>query len=463
MSKFLKVMIVLLTIAAVAAPAMAAEFTFHGDLNNRFGLYTNQAGMFSGVENVNGTNVSDNDVDEFFADFKYRANTTAATNDGAVKGVLALEIGGIQYGTSPAGDYSGDGVKFEVRKAYTQFKLPNSDNSLSMGLQALTINKFVWWETVPSVQYRGKAGALDYKLAWARGNEVLNTSSDDNLFKDADALVFRADMKPADNVKAGAFLLYQRKENADNFTYNADDGGTQGAKSANSGGFYEIKQIEETDYDIYTIGTDGKFTAGNLFVNWDLIYQGGSVDEIRSFTAANTFTNAANQDVSSYFLHADAGIKVGKATFTYTGWIASGDDDDTDDEINNYLATDVDRADSVIFFEGGYTDDDYFTEAPYILNKGLILNKIAADLKVSKKTTVGGALLYLMTAEDLANGESALGTEIDAYVSHELYPNVEVALNAGYLVADDGMNNFVVGGAEAENPYRVTSRIRYKF
>ena len=450
MSKFLKVMIALVAIAAVAAPAMAAEFTFHGDLNNRFGLYTNQAGMFHGVEAVQGTPTSDKDVEEFFADFKYRANTTAATNDGAVKGVLALEIGGIQFGTEPAGDYSGDGISFEVRTAYTQFKLPGSDNSLSVGLQALTLNSFVWWETVPSVQYMGKAGALDYKLAWARGREVFNSNNNDDLFADNDAFVLRGDMKPVDNVKAGAFILYQRASSL------------AAGNDSDLGAGYEIKQFGDGDYDIYTIGTDGKFTAGNLFVNWDLIYQGGSVDEIRSFTAANTFTNVADQDVSAYFLHADVGINVGKATFTYTGWIASGDDDNTDDEINNFLATDVDRADSVIFFEGGYTDDDYFTEAPYILNKGLILNKIAADLKVSDKTTLGGALLYLMTAEDLANGEDTLGTEVDAYVSHMLYPNVEVALNGGYLFADDGMKNFSSTGT-SDDVYRITSRIRYKF
>ena len=147
-------------------------------------------------------------------------------------------------------------------------------------------------------------------------------------------------------------------------------------------------------------------------------------------------------------------MNLGKVRLTYTGWYASGDDDSTDGDIKNFMSTDVDMFDSVVLFEGGYTDDNYFTERPYIQNKGMILNKLAADFQATDKTKVGGAVLYLMTAEDLANGEDTLGTEIDAYVSHKLYPNVEVALNAGYLFADNGMDNFAASGTSADNIFR---------
>jgi len=435
MKKVLSLLVVLLV--AAAGSALAADFEFHGDLNNRFGLYTNQAGMFSSVENVVGQQLSSDSVDEFFADIKYRANVTASTNDGAVKGVLALEIGGLQFGQGSAADYSGDGIAFEVRKAYTDFAL--GGGRASVGLQALTINPFVWWETVPSVQYMGKAGDASYKVAWARGREFYNTSNSDDLFADNDALVARGDMTLSEGVKAGAFLLYQRASSL-----------AAGADSALS---YEIKGFGDGDYDIVTIGTDGKLTAGDLFANWDLIYQGGSIDNNVS----------QDLDVSAFLIHADLGMNVGATKITYTGWYASGDDDPADDKVENFMSTDVDRADSIIFFEGGYTDDDYFTEAPYILTYGLILNKLAVDHKLSDATTIGAAVLYLMTAEDLPNGEDTLGTEIDAYVSHKLYSNVEVALNAGFLAADDGMNAFTPGFAEPENPFRITSRIRYKF
>lgn len=454
MSKF-KIFLAALAAVALATPALAAKFDLHGDFNNRFGLYTNQAQMYSGTENVRdvGAAIDEDDIEEFFADFKYRLESTMATDDGAVKGVFAIEIGGVQFGTSPAGDFSGDGVVVEVRKAYTDFQLPNvqSKARVSLGLQALTVNKFVWWETVPSVQLKGDTGAFAYTLAWARGLEAFNTDEDDDLFEDADALLARGDFKPAEGTKLGLFALYQRSESL-----------ADGADS-DLGAGYEIKQFGEADYDLYTLGVDGGFTTptsyGNAFVNWDAIYQGGSIDNDLS----------DDFDVSSYLLHADVGVNVGATRFTYTGWYASGDDDDLDDDVENFIATDVDRADSIIFFEGGYSDDDYFTEAPYILNKGLIFNKLAVDHKLTEKTNIGGAVLYLMTAEDLtlADGskEDKLGTEVDAYISHKLYPSVEVALNFGYLFADDAMDFWEVqaDGSSDTDVYRSTAKIRYKF
>ena len=480
-SKF-KIILAAIAAVALATPVFAATFEFHGDLNNRFGLYTNQAGLYHGVESVAKKNLNEDDVEEFFADFKYRLNTTAATNDGAVKGVFAIEVGGVQFGTSPAGDFSGDGVVVEVRKAYTDFQLPSvqSKARVSLGLQALTVNKFVWWETVPSVQLAGDTGSFAYKLAWARGVESFNDDSDDDLFEDLDSLLARVDLKPAEGVKLGLFALYQRQQNADNeFTVDPAGAATQFSED---GDFYEVKQVGPSDFDLYTLGVDGGFATptsyGNAFVNWDLIYQGGSVDKIGVYDlATDTFSTVdPDVDVSAYLLHADVGVNIGSTRLTYTGWYASGDDDPNDDNIDNFMSTDVDRFDSVIFFEGGYTDDDYFTEAPYILNKGLILNKLALDQKVSEKTNVGAAVLYLMTAEDLeytnaddsqSFSEDTLGTEIDAYVSHKLYDNVEVALNAGYLFADDGMdffeNDASRDGSSDADVFRTTARVRYKF
>ncbi len=76
-----------------------------------------------------------------------------------------------------------------------------------------------------------------------------------------------------------------------------------------------------------------------------------------------------------------------------------------------------------------------------------------------------------MTAEDLmlvdGSEEDKLGTEIGAYVSHKLYPNVEVAVNAAFLAADDGMdyweNANSADGSSDVDVFRSTMRVRYKF
>ena len=461
----MKRLLVLVVLVAAAlfftAPAFAVDVTVSGDLNNRFNLYNNQSQYWSGAETIKKSGIIEKDGNSaFWGDIKYRLYSTVSTNDGAIKGVYGIELGALRFGQADyskggGGGYSGDGVNIETRYAYTDFQLPFVQDKarVTIGLQPFMVNHYVWQETAMGVQLAGATSGLDYKVAWMRGREDFPTNDSPNSFQDADGFLLRGDMKPMEGTKLGLFGLYQRER-------------AEGNGAIPTSMPYEIKQIGTgLDYDLYTIGTDGAFKTptqgGDFFVNWDLIYQGGTID-------------TGDIDVSGYFLHADVGMDLGKLRLTYTGWYASGDDDDNDDEFNNFMSTDVDMFDSVVLFEGGYTDDNYFTEAPYILNKGMIFNKIAADYKFSDKVKAGAALLYLMTAEDLewsVNGtdysEDTLGTELDAYVSYMLYPNTEFAVNFGYLFADDAMDYWeaanIQDGSSDEDLFRSTARIRYKF
>jgi len=449
-----------------AGSALAAEFAFHGDLNNRFMAYTDQAGMFSGSETVKsaGGSIDKDGVDESWGEIKYRLWVEAATNDGKVKGVYAIELGALRFGNGSGiggstrtggGNFSGDGINIETRWAYTDFQIPGVESKarLSIGLLPFKLNSFVWEETVMGVQFKGVAGPVDYTLAWLRGVESFNNDTADDLFEDLDALVARVDLKPVKDAKLGLFAMYQTR-----------DPGSNGLQAFNPATQYQVKLLPAVDLSLYTLGIDGSWTTptsfGNVFLNWDLIYQGGSLDD-----------NTVNRDVSAYLAHVDLGANFGKVRLTYTGWYASGDDDPSDGDVESFMSTDVDRFDSIIFFEGGYTDDNYFTEAPHILDKGLFFNKLALDYQHSDKLKLGAAVLYLETAEDLtlAGGkkETKLGTEIDAYVSYKLYANTEIALNAGYLFAEDGMDAFERtaqrDGKSDADVFRSTARVRYSF
>jgi hypothetical protein len=449
----------------IAGSAQAVDFVVHGDLNNRFMLYTDQAGMFSASETVLGTPINKDGIDESWGEVKYRLWVEASTNDGKVKGVYAIELGALRFGNGAGiggstrtggGNFSGDGINIETRWAYTDFQIPGvaSKARFQIGLIPFSVNSFVWEETAMGVQFKGTAGPTDLTLAWVRGNENFNASTDDKLFEDLDALLARVDFKPTKDSKAGLFALYQRR--------NPGDNGRVAFVSATQ---YQIKRFANVDFDIYTVGTDGTFTIptgfGNAFINWDLVYQGGSLDD----------NSAISRDVSAYLAHADVGVNFGKARLTYTVWYASGDDNSSDDKIKNFMSTDVDRFDSIVFFEGGYNDDNYFTEAPHILDKGLFFNKLALDFQASNKLKLGAAVLYLQTAKDLTIGagkkDKSLGTEIDAYLSYMLFADTEFAINAGYLVAGDGMDAFEIaaqrnGNADADI-FVSTARLRYKF
>jgi hypothetical protein len=133
------------------------------------------------------------------------------------------------------------------------------------------------------------------------------------------------------------------------------------------------------DLDLVTLGTDGTYGMGDLFLRWDLMYQTGSIDHVNFTDFASGMGNSGDFDVSAYFLHMDLGIKMGAHKLTYTFWYASGDDKADDEDFDAFIATDIDRHDSICLMEGSYADDDYFTERDYILDKGFIMNKLAWD------------------------------------------------------------------------------------
>jgi hypothetical protein len=227
---------------------------------------------------------------------------------------------------------------------------------------------------------------------------------------------------------------------------------------------------------IWTLGVDGKLqTGGPLFVKWDLMYQNGKIENATFTDSFSGMTSGANTDfdLSAYFAHLDVGAKLGKVTITYTGWYASGDDDATDDSFDAFLTTDVDRTESIALMEGGYTDDRYFSERNTFYDKGMFLNKLAVDFQVNDKTKLGGAVLYMQTAEDVqytdsngvARSSSDLGLEFDAYISYKMYKNLEIALNAGYLFSGDAMDVFETtkNGSSDEDIFRSTARFRYSF
>lgn len=449
-----------------AGSALAAEFAFHGDLNNRGMAFTDQAGMYSGSETISrgAGSIDEGDVEEIWGEIKYRLWVEAATNDGKAKGVYAIELGALRFGNGAGiggstrtggGGFSGDGINIETRWAYTDIQLPGVDRKarFTFGLFPFKVNSFLWEETVMGVQFKGTFGGVDLTLADVRGRESFNNDPNDDNFEDLDSYLARVDLKPTKNVKLGLFALYQNQ-----------DPGTDDIVAFTPATQYQVKLLPKVDLALYTLGIDGSLSTptsfGNVFLNWDLIYQGGSLDD-----------NTASRDVRAYLAHIDLGANLGKIRLTYTGWYASGDDSPGDGDVENFMSTDVDRFDSIIFFEGGYTDDNYFTEAPHILDKGLWFNKLALDYKHSDKLSLGGAVLYLQTAEDLTIGggkkESKLGTEIDAYVSYKLYPNTEIAVNAGYLFADDGMDAFELtaqrDGSSDADIFRSTARLRYSF
>jgi hypothetical protein len=479
-----KLAFILATLALMgfADLAGAVEFAFHGDMNNRFLIYTNRQDW---LNNEQEGIIEDSNVEAYYGELKYRFWFEAADDDDNVKGVYAVEIGGIRFGEGTDGDFSGDGVDVETRWAYLDFQTPGVERKLRwrMGLTPWKINSFYWQETATGLTVYGDAGdMLDYQAAWIRPVDKLATNEDDEGLDDLDILYGRLNVDPTDKVKVGLFGLY--------FHSKEDGPGEVGPRD------WLVKQFDDVaSFDFWTIGVDGNWNPGNLFFNWDLVYQGGEINDVDwnpnaanpdpadpddDRTGTDSFPDrtatGTNFDLSAWFVHADAGYKFGDHKLTYTFWYASGDDDPNDDDFEGYLAVDLDREDNISIFEGLYTDDStYFTERPYMLDKGFVMNKLGWDFKVSEKMTVGAAGMYMMTAEDIEytnfdggnESNDEIGFELNGYFKYMLYKNVEFNINAGYLWAGDALDAFETGdgrdGNSDENIFGSSFRIRYKF
>lgn len=457
MSRYLKIVLAVFLALALATPAMAMKFEFHGDFNNRFLLYTDQAGFFGAAE------LDDEDRPETFGEIKYRLWTVAATDDGAVKGVFAIEVGAVKFGEdAKGGDFSGDGINVETRWFYTDFQIPSVESKarVQIGLIPFTVNRFFWSETAMGVKFYGD----NWYLAWIRGEDLFEPSraagdpARDWGDNELDSLNARYDLK-MEPVKVGFFVSYLWE----------DIQGVSPASFASSSPPFEIKPFPDANFDVLAVGIDGGWSTatsfGKAFINWDLIYETGGVDDVG--TVGNDF------DISGYLLHGDFGLNFGATTVTYTVWYASGDDNSTDKDLDNFLSVDVDFFDSFIFQES-LTDDNAFFEGPYIRNKGMFFNKLALDYQASKKAKLGLAALYLLTAEDLewtvgttTFKEDALGVEIDAYGTYKLYDNVELRLNLAYLIADDAMDFFETSatrnGSADVDIFKSEARVRFQF
>ena len=454
------------------SPASAVEVQFHGDLNNRF-LYTNHADILTSDSSSNRPLIHDGAVDDNFGELKYRLWAEASSNDGDVKGVIATEIGGLRFGENGKAPFSGDQIQFEVRWAFADVQLPWVERTarFKLGLQPFTVNQFMWQETAAGVAFTSTLGDnMDYELAWMRGAEYDKTASNSDQNDDRtdlDSFLIRLNMKPS-GVKAGVFAIYQG--------YNSD-----GNPATLDSRDWEVKLFKQggdprVDFNLWSFGTDGAVDIKPVFVNWDLIYQTGEFNDL-TFTEFASGTSATGDfDISAYFIHFDVGANLNNLKLTYTFWYASGDDNPSDKDFDAFIATDVDTTYSIILFEGSYADDNYFTERPYLADKGFIMNRLGVDYKTTEKLTLGGAVMYMMTAEDFdytaaANGanvkESDLGWEIDAYIKYMLYPNVEVALNFGYLFAGDAMDVYeasaIQNGSSDEDIYIGSARLRYQF
>ena len=442
---------------ALGGTAYAFSFDFHGKMWQVVGV-TDNYGAMAGPQKSGNTDffsyngslnsgkmkdgmydvMSDND-DALFGITKARLRFEGTTDDGLAKIVYGLEVGTYNWGDTDADrkfGLSGDGINQETRFAYAEVVMPGIGGKVRAGLQPTKINHWVWTETAAGLTYHSTFGSWKTMAGWYRGEDK-NTTSD--IEGDNDYFVIKTDNKLTKSTTLGFFGIYTDLDKDD------------------------TSLGDEYDGDYYYLGVTGKYNKGSLFSNFDFIYQGGDID----------FDDTAIKDLdrSAWLGNLTVGFKV-RDNFKISGNIlyVSGDDDSNDDDAENFDAIDVDVKIGTIFFKNSIMSDcdRFISDAPYIMDKGLINYAIQGEYQINTKNHLRAAVRYLMTAEDLElkpnESDDDLGYEFDLWYTYKLNKYVQLKIDAAYLAAGDGADHLAASNNyDSDDIYKLAAGIKINF
>ncbi|MCF8028696.1 MAG: hypothetical protein K9K81_10060 [Desulfobacteraceae bacterium] len=393
-----------------ALPAAALTVDFHGKALT--GVMSSSDSQILGGDSNDSTT---------FAAGKFRFRAEVGTDDGRAKMVYGFETGANNFGSDEWG-YSGDSVDFENRFAYVQLNLPGMNDQVMgrAGLQKSGVNQWVWTETAAGVTLHG-TGGVNWSAGWFRGLEE-GFGEDDAA--ETDFYMVKGDFKPGENITVGGFALY-----GENFERKND--------------YYENDVLQQPALregsDQYWVGLTGKID-GPIFASGDLIYQGGDIGEI------GDTGRDADLDVSAWLANLIVGARVSdNAKVSVQGLYVSGDDDDTDGDMDAFQSVDADVKVGQIFFKDSlsasldrFVDDQFgYTMPAPLRNKGLMTFAVDGEIQLDAKNSLRGAVRYLETAEKSLAGEDELGYEFDLWYAYKYNDNLTLKLEGAYLISGD--------------------------
>lgn len=441
-----------------AVGSSKGNFSFYATPSTLTGLGYSSANY----NDIKGKTDKGNKDAEASAWTRYRQWFTTTSDDQKVRGVWAVEIGGVKWGNqgdsvgkSKGFGYSGDGVNIETRWLYTDFEVPGIGGNAKAGLQSVPLGKdfgeFLWSETAAGLTYSKAASIGDIGVGWLRGRTPSNKNagfSAGNFNDDFGYLTFG---RGSGDARMALVLAASRRSNWSTTT-----------------GSYLF------DDNAQYVGATSKFVAaGGLSGDVTALYQGGSV----ILTSTPT-----PQELKRQALLANANLRwkpsdKHKVTLAYL--YASGDGNAADSRVNNYSAMDVDFNHGLVLFEGVVTEA-YTTDAPYFLDKGLKMPSLRYDYQPAKGLVLSGLYSYISTDKKTQrigaaavnpalgkNGQTygtLLGQEFDLFVKYNMWKGFDALLGVGYLVAGSALDAYTNDGAQqAKNIFKTQLEMRFRF
>jgi hypothetical protein len=442
MKKLTIILFAALLVAVFTLPAAAVEHEFGGYWRTRFFMNRDFSGSSDGA----------NDETEDFSvvDSRTRLYYTAVLND-SLKLVNKFELdadwgdGGSEYG-----DIGADGVAVEVKNTYADinFGIANA----KVGTQGTAIARGLFFDAdFSGVTLNFDMDAVKIPLYWIRIDEG-GEGPDAN---DGDADYFGvAPIFSAGPAKVQPMLFWMTTQDAsfgdelgkiDNSLEPPPDDVT-----LNNGDFEKV--------NLYYLGVNADATFGPANVWFTGIYEGG--------TAEAKDADNDDVDVAAFLVALGGGANFGMFEAHGQVFYATGDDDATDDEANDFSVPGGGQSYYWAEIMGyGTFDDQVSNGSPADQISDILAVGIGGSVSPMEKLSLGLDIWYAQLAEDKQDGndvDNDLGTEVDFTVKYGLMEDLDLTVVAAYLFAGEGTDP-TAGNDDTVNPFELGAQISLSF
>ena len=466
MRKGFLIMLAVVLVAALAAPAMA-DTSLNGFVKIRSyvsNYKNNGAGYLSPAVDAPSSAY----VDE-------RARFLLKTGDENVKAVAQFELdqvwGDSAYttGRNMGGGLEADTTNLETKDLYVWFKVPNTSADFTVGVQNQSdsyAGTFLGYADLAGVFANFKVDPVTVRLGYSKFWENATNQADD-----VDLYIAEAKFAPTKDVKIGANLYF----------LNDMGKGTRGPTSSPlAGGKGAVLSVLPTEITsvvglrkvrVYMPGVDFAANAGPAALTGFAFYQ---------FGKAESSTGAASVDIKGYAadVRADANLGPGKGFLELL--YVSGDDNKTDKDYKgiitagnyNLAGSFYARTDMQILLPNLDDTNSSYGLTYDVANGGAGLFHVGAGYtqKLNDKLTGKVGAGYLAAAKkrvrdmgpaaNFANA-TAMGTEVNANLSY----NITKGLDFGVIGAYAWLGNAykVSGSPTPDNLFSTYARLNYAF
>ena len=407
MSRFIKVMVALLAIAAIATPAMA-ELKLNGYFRTQ--MITQE---LSTAKEDNATTMVDQ---------RLRIKLSYDVNEN-ITVVQYTEIdtpwGQVSKGSIGGGGKAGaDGVNIETKNANVTIKIPNTSLKTTVGIQTFTLgfDGAIIFNDLAGLTVTTKlSDTADLVAGYFKGDNGVASNWDD-----MDIWAAKLNLKLAEKTKVGVALMW-----VDNNAGDADDDNQQ---------FY--------------LAAQGSADMGGVGVAGAAGYMGGS---------------NGNDDLSGHFATVKVTAKAGMAALAARVLYYSGGDDETDAFWGDVTGGAYDyygEGSEIFLTSASYNNSGSPRLALNAAYSGYGLIGVVASAKMNYDggmySMIGGG--YYMAVEKNGKDDTDLGYEIDATVGTKIAEKADISLTAAYA----GLGDFYADQAN-DTLYKINAMLNVSF